>query len=187
MLKNSSLYNPVRRPELMLERRNTVLGQMAKYDFISEAERDSLQALKMDINFNPESHQEGLATYFRMYLQRYMNVWIDKNPKPALKGERSRWNLYLDGLKIYTTIDSRMQKNAEEAVARHMKNLQKEFFHQNTPATEPHRTFCRSGKIRDRCHYGTRHEKFKTLAYHEGGRRTDEKDNPGLLQQRRPK
>jgi len=137
MLKNSSLYNPVRRPELMLERRNTVLGQMAKYEFISEAERDSLQALKMDINFNPESHQEGLATYFRMYLQRYMNVWIDKNPKPALKGERSRWNLYLDGLKIYTTIDSRMQKNAEEAVARHMKNLQKEFFHQNTPARNP--------------------------------------------------
>jgi len=137
MLKNSSLYNPVRRPELMLERRNTVLAQMAKYDYITDKERDSLQALKLDINFNPESHSEGLATYFRMYLQRYMNTWIDKNPKPAQEGERDRWNLFLDGLKIYTTIDSRMQKNAEDAVAQHMKDLQKEFFHQNTPERNP--------------------------------------------------
>lgn len=133
MLKNSSLYNPIRREELVRDRRNTVLSQMEKYDFLSEAERDSLQALKMDINFSPENHREGLATYFRMYLQGFMNRWIAKNPKPALKGERDRWNLYLDGLKIYTTIDYRMQKNAELAVSEHMKNLQKEFFHQNTP------------------------------------------------------
>ena len=137
MLKNSSLYNPVRRPELMLQRRNTVLGQMAKYDFITEEAKDSLQALEMDINFSPESHSEGLATYFRMYLQRYMSAWIDQNPKPALQGERNRWNLYLDGLKIYTTIDSRMQRHAEAAVALHMKNLQKEFFHQSTPERNP--------------------------------------------------
>jgi penicillin-binding protein 1A len=137
MLKNSSLYNPIRRPELMLERRNTVLGQLAKYDFISEKEKDSLQALKMDINFNPESHREGLATYFRMYLQRFMNDWIDKNPKPVTDGGRDRWNLFLDGMKIYTTIDSRMQQNAEAAVTKHMKNLQKEFFHQNTPQRNP--------------------------------------------------
>ncbi len=133
MLKNSSLYNPIRREELVRDRRNTVLSQMEKYDFLSEEERDSLQALKMDINFSPENHREGLATYFRMYLQGFMNRWIAKNPKPALKGERDRWNLYLDGLKIYTTIDYRMQKNAELAVSEHMKNLQKEFFHQNTP------------------------------------------------------
>jgi penicillin-binding protein 1A len=135
MLKNSSLFNPLRREELVQDRRNTVLGQMAKYDFISEKAGDSLQSLKMDINYNPESHREGLATYFRMYLQRYMNLWITKNPKPALEGERDRWNLYLDGLKIYTTIDSRMQANAEKAVAAHMKNLQKEFFRQNAPAS----------------------------------------------------
>lgn len=132
MLKNSSLYNPIRREELVFNRRNTVLGQMAKYNYITEKEKDSLQALKMDINFSPESHREGLATYFRMYLQRFMNKWIEKNPKPALEGERDRYNLYLDGLKIYTTIDSRMQANAEEAVNAHMKNLQAEFFHQNT-------------------------------------------------------
>ena len=129
MLKNSSLYNPIRREELVLNRRNTVLGQMAKYDFITEKERDSLKTLKMDINFSPESHREGLATYFRMYLQGFLNRWIKENPKP----DGEKYNIYLDGLKVYTTIDSRMQKNAEDAVAEHMKRLQAEFFHQNTP------------------------------------------------------
>ncbi|MGB5429115.1 transglycosylase domain-containing protein [Eudoraea sp.] len=140
MLKNSSLYNPIRREELVLNRRNTVLGQMAKYDFITEKGRDSLQALKMDINFTPESHGDGLATYFRMYLQKFLKDWIEKNPKPLEEGGRDRWNIYLDGLKVYTTVDYRMQKNAEEAVKQHMKRLQKEFFHQNTPdrnATAP--------------------------------------------------
>ncbi|MUH35069.1 penicillin-binding protein [Zobellia amurskyensis] len=137
MLKNSSYFNPIRREELVKNRRNTVLGQMAKYDYITEQESDSLQALKMDINFNPESHKEGLATYFRMYLQGFMNDWISKNPKPALEGGRDKWNLYLDGLKIYTTIDSRMQANAEDAVRKHMANLQNEFFHQNTPDRNP--------------------------------------------------
>lgn len=132
MFKNSSLFNPMRREEMVKNRRNTVLGQMAKYDYITEKEKDSLQALKMDINFNPENHREGLATYFRMYLQGYMNNWIKNNPKPALEGERDKWNLYLDGLRIYTTIDSRMQKNAEEAVTEHMTRLQAEFFNQNT-------------------------------------------------------
>ncbi|MBO0320919.1 penicillin-binding protein [Muricauda sp. CAU 1633] len=136
MLKNSSLYNPIRREELVLNRRNTVLGQMAKYDYISEEEKDSLQQLKMNINFNPESHREGLATYFRMHMQRFMNKWVAENPKP----DGEKWNIYLDGLKVYTTVDSRMQRNAEEAVQEHMKNLQAEFFHQNTPqrnATAP--------------------------------------------------
>lgn len=137
MLKNSSLYNPIRRPEMVLDRRNTVLGQMAKYDYITDQEKDSLQALKMDINFNPESHREGLATYFRMYLQSYLKGWIAENPKIDEDGEESEWNLYLDGLKIYTTIDSRMQAHAEAAVQEHMKNLQAEFFVQNTPQRNP--------------------------------------------------
>ncbi|MDX1332973.1 MAG: transglycosylase domain-containing protein [Robiginitalea sp.] len=137
MLKNSSLYNPIRREDLTLERRNTVLAQMAKYDYISEAERDSLINLKMDININPESHREGLATYFRMYLQRWLKDWIDENPKPAREGERDTWNIYLDGLKVYTTIDSRMQAHAESAVQEHMKRLQAEFFVQNTPDRNP--------------------------------------------------
>ena len=133
MLKNSSLYNPIRREELVLNRRNTVLGQMAKYDYITEKEKDSLQNLEMKINFNPESHREGLATYFRMYLQRWLNGWVEKNPKP----DGEKYNIYLDGLKVYTTVDSRMQRNAEEAVQEHMKNLQAEFFHQNTPDRNP--------------------------------------------------
>jgi penicillin-binding protein 1A len=137
MLKNSSLYNPIRREELVFNRRNTVLGQMAKYGYLTVEEKDSLQALEMDINFSPESHREGIATYFRMYLQGFMNRWIKKNPKPALDDERDQWNIYLDGLKIYTTIDSRMQQNAEDAVAEHMKNLQAEFFHQNTLERNP--------------------------------------------------
>ena len=135
MFKNSALYNPIprRNPEGTKNRRDVVLAQMAKYEYISEKEKDSLQALKMDINFNPQNHREGLATYFRMYLQGFMNDWIKENPKPALEGERDKWNIYLDGLKIYTTIDSRMQKNAEDAVIAHMSNLQAEFFKQNTP------------------------------------------------------
>ncbi|MCO5724279.1 penicillin-binding protein 1A [Robiginitalea marina] len=137
MLKNSSLYNPIRREQLVLDRRNTVLAQMAKYDYITEAERDSLSALKMDINFNPENHREGLATYFRMYLQGWLKDWISKNPRPAREGERDTWNIYLDGLKVYTTIDSRMQAHAEQAVQEHMKNLQKEFFVQQTRERNP--------------------------------------------------
>lgn len=133
MLKNSSLYNPIRREELVTNRRNTVLGQMAKYGYITEQEKDSLQALEMDLNFNPESHREGLATYFRMYLQKFLNRWIEENPKP----DGTKYNIFLDGLKVYTTIDSRMQRNAEEAVEAHMKNLQAEFFVQNTPERNP--------------------------------------------------
>ncbi|PCJ97660.1 MAG: penicillin-binding protein [Flavobacteriaceae bacterium] len=133
MLKNSSYYNPIRREKLVFNRRNTVLAQMAKYDYITEKEKDSLQALKMDINFSPENHREGLATYFRMNLQKFMNRWIENNPMPVSDDGRDKYNLYLDGLKIYTTIDSRMQANAEEAVKEHMTKLQAEFFRQNTP------------------------------------------------------
>lgn len=147
MLKNSSLYNPMRREELVFNRRNTVLGQMAKYDYISETEKDSLQATKMDINFSPESHREGLATYFRMYLQRYLKKWIEDNPKIGEDGEEEKWNIYLDGLKIYTTIDSRMQANAEQAVREHMKRLQAEFFVQNTPQRNPTTPFMELEKV----------------------------------------
>lgn len=133
MLQNSSLFNPLRREELTWKKRNTVLGQLAKYEYISEETKDSLQTMEINLNYHPESHADGIATYFRMYLQGFMNGWIKKNPKPALEGERDKWNLYLDGLNIYTTVDSRMQQNAEEAVAEHMQRLQAEFFVQNTP------------------------------------------------------
>ena len=131
MLKNPSLYNPRphRNPVGTRNRRNVVLSQMEKYDFITEEVRDSIQKLELELNYSPESHREGTATYFRAYLTDFMKKWIDENPKP----DGSKYNLYNDGLKVYTTIDSRMQKYAEDAVEKHMPRLQAEFFNQNTP------------------------------------------------------
>ncbi|WP_445737401.1 penicillin-binding protein 1A [Mariniflexile sp.] len=133
MFKNSSLFNPRKRPELTRERRNVVLAQMEKYDFIDKKVKDSLQKTELDLNYNPESHREGIATYFRTYLDGFMKDWIKNNPKP----DGTKWNLYNDGLKVYTTIDSRMQLYAENAVEQHMARLQAEFFKQNTPQRNP--------------------------------------------------
>ena len=133
MLKNSSLYNPLRRPELVKSRRNVVFGQMKKNGLLNEKEFDSLKTLPLEISYTPQSHREGLATYFRAYLQGFMKKWTNENTKE----DGSNYNLYLDGLKIYTTINYEMQKYAEEAVKEHMPNLQKEFFLQNTSELNP--------------------------------------------------
>jgi penicillin-binding protein 1A len=133
MLKNSSLYNPLRRPELVRERRNIVYQQMLRNQLIDQKQKDSLAALPIEVDFNPQSHREGIATYFRAYLQKFMRTWIANNPKE----DGSSYNLYLDGLSIYTTIDSRLQIYAEQAVAAHMSTLQKEFFRQNSEAFNP--------------------------------------------------
>ena len=145
MLKNSSLYNPIRRPERVKERRNIVFHQMVRNQLITNKEKDSLDQLPLQITFTPESHREGLATYFRAYLKEFMDEWIEANPKP----DGSKHNLYRDGLRIYTTIDSRMQQLAEDAVSGHMKNLQKEFFRQNTKRQNPTAPFLdlREGEI----------------------------------------
>ena len=127
MLKNSSLYNPIRRPEKVRNRRNVVFNQMLRNDYINKIEYDSLKRLDLNINYTPESHREGLATYFRAYLQDFMKKWIKNNPKE----DGSLYNIYRDGLKIYTTIDSRLQNIAETSMKKHMKNLQDEFFAQN--------------------------------------------------------
>jgi penicillin-binding protein 1A len=133
MLKNSSLYNPRdhKNPVGTRNRRNVVLAQMAKYEYISEEVKDSLQETELDLNYSPESHREGTATYFREYLRGFMKDWIndDKNRKP----DGSKYDLYSDGLKVFTTIDSRMQQYAEDAVDLHMPRLQAEFDNQNTP------------------------------------------------------
>lgn len=137
MFKNSSLYNPRphRNPEGTLNRRNVVLAQMEKYGYISEKVRDSLQKTPLDLNYSPESHREGIATYFRAYLQGFMKEWTADKANRRPDGEK--YNIYRDGLKVYVTIDSRMQKYAEDAVAQHMPKLQAEFFHQNTPQRNP--------------------------------------------------
>ncbi len=127
MFKNASLYNPRRNPVGVKNRRNVVLSQMAKYDFISEKEKDSLQSLPLKFTFTPQGHDEGIATYFREYTRAFMHDWIKENPKT----DGSEYNIYSDGLKIYTTIDSKMQKFAEEAVDEHIFHIQKEFDKQN--------------------------------------------------------
>ena len=145
MLQNSSLYNPIRRPELVTKRRNVVFQQMYRNKLLTKREKDSLSMLDLEIKFTPESHREGLATYFRAYLQDFMKKWTKKN----YKADGSTYNLYRDGLKIYTTIDSRLQIIGEESVSEHMKNLQKEFFNQNTEEINPTAPFLnlREGEI----------------------------------------
>jgi len=133
MLKNPSLYNPRshKNPVGTRNRRNVVLAQMAKYEYISEDVKDSLQKTPLDLNYSPESHREGIATYFREYLRGFMKEWSndEKNRKP----DGSKYDLYSDGLKVFTTIDSRMQQYAEDAIELHMPRLQAEFDNQNTP------------------------------------------------------
>ncbi|QOD60017.1 transglycosylase domain-containing protein [Polaribacter haliotis] len=124
MLKNSSYFNPLRREAKVKQRRNVVLKQTNRSGFITEIEKDSLQQLPLDINYTPESHNEGYATYFRGHLQKVMRKWVQSHPKPS--GEE--YDIFKDGLKIYVTIDSRMQQYAEEAVQEHMANLQNYFF-----------------------------------------------------------
>ena len=126
MLKNPRQFNPNREISKgkSLVRRNVVFAQMAKNEFITQKEKDSLQKLPLKINFTPESHNDGLATYFREYLRGYLKKWTKNNPKP--NGEL--YNINRDGLKIFVTIDSRMQQYAQEAVQEHISNLQKYFF-----------------------------------------------------------
>ena len=155
MCKNSSLYNPRRRPEKTRDRRNVVFGQMAKAGYITDAEADSLKQTELKLNFHSADHNAGLAPYFRENLRLMMVAkkpekknyrgwqmqefyedsidwetnplygWCNKNTKPDGKN----YNVYTDGLKIYTSIDSRMQKYLEEAVEEHVANyLQPRFF-----------------------------------------------------------
>lgn len=153
MVKNPTMFNPVRKPEKAMERRNVVLDQMAKAGKITQAECDSLSKLPLGINFHRIDHKEGIAPYFREELRRVLTAqkpersdypswdqqrfvddsiawvnnplygWIAKNPK----ADGTYYDLYNDGLRIYTTIDSRMQRYAEEAVTEHMSDLQKRF------------------------------------------------------------
>ena len=123
MLKNASYFNPLRREQKVKQRRNVVLLQMTRNGLITEGEKINLQQLDLNINYTPESHSDGYATYFRTHLQKMMRKWVKENPKS--NGEQ--YDIFSDGLKIYVTIDSRMQKYAEEAVKEHMSNLQSYF------------------------------------------------------------
>ena len=155
MVKNPSYFNPVRKPERVRDRRNVVLEQMYKNDMLSREELDSLKQLPLKLDFHRADHKEGPAPYFREELRRILRAkkpdksqyhsweqqkfvddsiaweinplygWIEKNPK----SDGSKYDIYTDGLKIYTTIDSRMQRYAEEAVVEHLgQTLQPSFF-----------------------------------------------------------
>lgn len=124
MFKNSSLYNPTRNLQGVKNRRNVVLQQMERAAIITDVQREKLSELPITLDFKLQTHKEGIATYFREYLREFMKSWVRENKKP----DGSDYDIYRDGLKIYTTIDSRMQNYAEEAVYAHMKNLQEEFF-----------------------------------------------------------
>lgn len=155
MLQNPSLYNPIRRPEKVITRRNVVLGQMLRSRYISTQEYDSLKALPLGLNFTRLDHKMGIAPYFREYIRLMLTApkpdmrnyaswqeekfredsaqwinnpaygWIAKNPK----ADGSLYNIYKDGLRIYTTLDSRLQKMAEDAMTEHLSGeLQPQFF-----------------------------------------------------------
>jgi penicillin-binding protein 1A len=117
ILQNPTFWNPVRKPERAIKRRNIVLGQMVKYGYLKKEDFDNLKEKPLGLHYKPEDYTQGLAPYFRAYLKRDLEKIVEE------KG----YNLYTDGLKIYTTIDSRMQQYAEEAVIAHMQKLQDTF------------------------------------------------------------
>lgn len=147
MLKGPTRYNPVRNPERSLERRNGVLEKMKDYGYISSEQCDSLKNIPIRLHYNLQDHNEGLATYFREYLRLVLDAheperdnyvyasdytqdslawatnplygWCNKNKKP----DGSSYNLYRDGLKIYTTLNSKMQKYAEDAMSEHLEKV----------------------------------------------------------------
>ncbi len=125
MAQNPSLYNPIRKAEKAKHRRNVVLSQMVKYGYITKQKFDELKVKELGIKFRPEDHNDGLAPYFREYLRdNFLKAWCEKHINPETG---KPYNIYRDGLKIYTTVDSRMQKYAEESVEEHMADLNKSF------------------------------------------------------------
>lgn len=151
VLKAISKYNPNLNRENALTRRNTVMAQMKKYDYLEPAQFDSLKQLPIKLDYSSETHNEGLATYFREYLRQFLSAseperdnyvdkyaynidkmmwdnnpyygWVNKNKR----ADGTKYNLYKDGLKIYVTLNSKLQKHAEEAVALHMPAMQQKF------------------------------------------------------------
>lgn len=161
MFKNPALYNPIRRPEKTENRRNVVLEQMCKYDYITREVCDSVKQTPLQLTYRSADHKQGMAPYFREYLrgvltakepkesdypkwnhQQYLidkEQW-DNNPlygfcRKHKKADGTCYDLYQDGLRIYTTIDSRMQRYAEEAVSEHMQDLQARFFKEKEKKT----------------------------------------------------
>lgn len=124
MLKNPALFNPRRRSELVQDRRNTVFAQMLRNEKITKEEKDSLSQIPIELDFKTTDHNQGLATYFREYLRNELRDWCSTHTKP----DGTNYDLYRDGLRIYTTIDSRLQTYAEKAVEGHIREHQAKFW-----------------------------------------------------------
>ncbi len=123
MLKATSYYNPRKYPVRSKLRRNVVLSQMEHYGYLTEEQTDSLQSLPLELDYSSFPYYAGIAPYFREFLRQDMEEWCSRH----VKDDGESYNLYMDGLKIYTTIDSRLQQHAEDAVAEQMKRLQSVF------------------------------------------------------------
>ena len=176
LCKNPSYYNPVRNPERSRERRNVVLGQMVKAGYLSQSDYDKYSAEPVKLKFHVADHKDGLATYFRDFLRRYMTArkperalyaswnmvkyyvdsinwdsdplygWCNKNKKR--NGEP--YSIYTDGLRVHTTIDSRMQKYAEQAVYQHVVKFLQPAFNQgkNSKANFPYSSSLTQQQVR---------------------------------------
>ena len=127
MLKNPSLYNPVRREERTKKRREVVLKQMERAGYLTTAEYDSLRVLDLGLKFNRQTYRDGLAPHFRIVLRNQLMA-ILKSENSEKKADGSNYDIFVDGLKIYTTLDPKIQAHAETAAIEHMKTLQKTFF-----------------------------------------------------------
>jgi penicillin-binding protein 1A len=126
MLQNPSLYDPRRHPDRCLERRNVVLGQMNKYGYISQEESLSLQSKTLGLNFKVENQNTGEAPYFRESVKKQLQSIIAE--LNTTRDEGDKLNLYTSGLRIYTTIDSRMQQYAQVSLDNHMRDQQQKFY-----------------------------------------------------------
>jgi penicillin-binding protein 1A len=124
ILKGTTYFSPIKNPDRALARRNVVLDQMRKYKFISDEQFSELKEQPIELDYRNPDHNEGLATYFREYIRLELTQWCKENKKP----DGEPYDLYRDGLKIYTTINSHMQRYAEEAIKEHLTYLQKEFY-----------------------------------------------------------
>lgn len=126
MLKGNTMYNPVKNPQNALRRRNTVIDQMAKYDYLTTKEAQELKKKPIKLNYHKLTHHDGIAPYFRQIVEQE----VKQVCKDLVKPDGEHYNIYKDGLRIYTTLDVKMQEYAEAAVEEHLKELQKEFISQ---------------------------------------------------------
>ena len=128
LLKGNTIYNPRRNPKAALDRRNTVIDQMVRNNYLSESEANDIKPKPIQLKYKKLNENAGIAPYFRDVLRDEVKKWCKENKNPKTD---EPYDIYKDGLKIYTTINPRMQEYAEIAVFRHMQNLQKVFSNQS--------------------------------------------------------